>query len=405
MKPNDPGIREPYMLSGGRQVPSEIVDGRTVPGARPLPLTELERHYHAVSNFVRTFDIRPTDTVVMLTDRLLDPRVVSAISGLCTAQGVQPTIITSHTTQHFSIPEDVKPILEKASFVVSTWYCSVMDPYCVALRRDRGQRWVKITFFRNLDLLETPQARFPTEIISALIRATASRVPAKQDVRFSFSDARGSDLSIDLSAAMMPKNFDSSRWRGELSASLQGCFVHYLPIHGPNLYQRDLVVDRPDQIIPINGTLYAQCATAFPKPFQERVGVRFENDRVVDVSGSSPDAAILRDMLIGAQMTELGCGFNPKWPRHQVYPAGSNSPGALHFGLDMVKPSDFVRRMMPNWEEPPVHLDLVSFDCTAEANGKRLVTDGYLEALRDPEVVALASHYGDAVDLLENWPD
>lgn len=405
MKADDPGLREPYLLSGGRQVPREIVDGRTVPFAAALPLAELERHYHATSNFVRTFDIRPTDTVVMLTDRALDPRVVSAISGLCMAQGVQPTIITSHTTQHFSIPEDVKPMLEKATFVVSTWYCSVMDPYCVALRRDKGQRWIKITFFRNLDLLETPQARFPTPIVSALIRNTAARVPAGGDVRFSFSDARGSDLTIDLTAAMVKKNFDSGRWRGEMSASEPGCYVHYLPTHGPNIYQRDVVIDRPDQVMPVSGTIYAQCATAFPKPFAERIGVRFENDRVVEVTGHSNDAVILREMLIGGQLIELGCGFNPKWPRHQVYPAGSNSPGALHFGIDMVKPSDFVRRMMPNWEEPPVHMDLVSFDCTAKANDTPLVVDGYLQALRDPDVIALAEKYGDAVDLLENWPD
>ena len=42
---------------------------------------------------------------------------------------------------------------------------------------------------------------------------------------------------------------------------------------------------------------------------------------------ASPDAVILRDMLVGGVLIELGCGFNPKWPRHQIYPAGSNSPG------------------------------------------------------------------------------
>ena len=56
--------------------------------------------------------------------------------------------------------------------------------------------------------------------------------------------------------------------------------------------------------------------------------------------------------------------FNPKAPRHTVYPAGPNSPGALHFGIDLEKPNDYIRKKMPEWEEPPVHMDLVTFDST-----------------------------------------
>ena len=40
-----------------------------------------------------------------------------------------------------------------------------------------------------------------------------------------------------------------------------------------------------------------------------------------------------------------------------------------------------------------------------QAGGSRLITEGFLEALRDPAVVAMASSYGDPVDLLESWPD
>ena len=80
------------------------------------------------------------------------------------------------TSQVTEIPDAVRPILEQADFVVSTWFCSASHPYCIGLRR-KGQRWVKITFFRNLDLLHTPQARFPTELVGELIRATAARIP------------------------------------------------------------------------------------------------------------------------------------------------------------------------------------------------------------------------------------
>jgi len=50
-------------------------------------------------------------------------------------------------------------------------------------RRREGQRWVKITYFRDLDLLKTPQARFPIDVIGELIRATAKRYSARPRLR------------------------------------------------------------------------------------------------------------------------------------------------------------------------------------------------------------------------------
>jgi hypothetical protein len=43
---------------------------------------------------------------------------------------------------------------------------------------------------------------------------------------------------------------------------------------------------------------------------------------------------------------------------------GASTCGALHFGIDLVKRSDYIRRVMPDWEEPPMHMDLVTFDST-----------------------------------------
>ncbi|MCZ7596799.1 MAG: hypothetical protein M5U09_02110 [Gammaproteobacteria bacterium] len=37
----------------------------------------------------------------------------------------------------------------------------MIDPFAIRMRREHGQRWVKITYFRDLDLLATEQARFP----------------------------------------------------------------------------------------------------------------------------------------------------------------------------------------------------------------------------------------------------
>lgn len=385
-------------------VNAEPFAGVGLPTDSTLPTVLTGHYFEALENFCRTFAIRAGDRVVFLADRKLDPQVVSAISGLAKARGASSWVVMSETTQHTSVPDEVKPILERATFVVSSWFCSIIDPFCIALRK-RGQRWVKITYFRNLELLKTPQARFPIDLVGEIIRATADLYPRNTAFDLRLQDPRGSDLRIGFTADMGDKLLSSNRWRGQMTAEEPGSYVHYLPTHGPNLYDRTAVGDDDAVVVPVNGVVYPYWAVGFARPFSTRIGVAFENDRVVHVDGEGEESAVLRDMLVGGRLIELGCGFNPKAPRRTVYPAGSNSPGALHFGIDLAKPCDYIRRTMPEWEEPPIHMDLITFDSTATAGNQTLIDNGFLVALRATGVVAMAQRYGDPVDLLENWPE
>ncbi|MFK7966506.1 MAG: hypothetical protein AB8C46_21280 [Burkholderiaceae bacterium] len=375
-----------------------------LPTPNQLDTVATSQYFSALENFFRVFALRPEDNFLFLADDKLDPRVIHAICGLARSRGVEPRVLMSHTTQHTDIPDDVKPMLEKATFVVSTWFCSVIDPFCIKLRQG-GQRWVKITYFRNLDLLQTEQARFPIDLVGEIIRATAKRYPVGQDFNLHFTDPRGTELSIGFTADMRERLLQTTRWRGAMCCDEPGAYVHYLPCHGPNVYDRTSVNNDDSVLVPVNGVVYPQWAVGFEKPFDQRIGVLFRDDRVSDVQGDGELAEILRDMLVGGQLIELGCGFNPKAPRHTIYPAGSNSPGALHYGIDLAKPSDYIRRVMPDWEEPPVHMDLISFDSTLRAGSNTVIEDGFLSALRDPAVVEAAKRYGDPIDLLERWPD
>lgn len=365
----------------------------------PLPLnpniTDTVEFFQALDNFTRTFAFRRGDEVLMLADPLLDRRVIDAIRGHAKAKGASFRVYMETNSRVERIEDHVKPLLDRATFVVSSWFCSVFDPYCLARRRE-GQRWVKITYFRDLDLLKTPQARFPIEIVGELTRATARRFP-KGEFDLRFSDKRGTDLTIQFTEALSAKMFTSNRWRGKMTAEEDGCYVHYLASHGPNFW--DNTINMPAKI---DGVLYPQWAVGFPRPFDETIAVHFRDGVVTQVDGVSSDANILRDMLVGGSLIEGGgCGFNPKAPRHTAYPAGVNAPGALHFGIDLLKPADYIRKHMPDWEEPPVHVDLINLDCTVTAGANTLIEEGFLCALRDPEVVQLAASYGDPVELLE----
>ncbi|MGD9944123.1 MAG: hypothetical protein AB7L76_10875 [Burkholderiaceae bacterium] len=375
----------------------------------PIPvapnLTETKHFFQALDNFTRVMALREGDRVVFLADPLLDPRVIDAVIGIAKSRGASVRVYMEPDTQVASIPEEVHAMLRKATFVVSTWFCSILDPLSIELRR-KGQRWVKITYFRNLDLLHTPQARMPLDVVGEIIRCTARRYPTEGDFDVHFTDPRGSDFRIRFTQQMRKNHLATNRWRGQMTAEEDGCYIHYLATHGPNLWDYNSVNNDFSVVVPMEGVIYPQWAVGFARPFDERIAVRFDGDTVCAVEGESSEASILREMLMGGRMLEGGgCGFNPKAPRHTVYPAGSNSPGALHFGIDLARPSDYIRRVMPDWEEPPVHMDLITLDATVTIGGNKVIENGFLCALRDPEVVAMASRYGDPVELLEGFVD
>ncbi|EIF32010.1 hypothetical protein BCh11DRAFT_07580 [Burkholderia sp. Ch1-1] len=404
MKSEVRGSLEGYLMSGGQIVSFEELVGKALPDNRESDLTRLTNLLTATTYFSEFLNLKKGDVLVVLSDRLLDPRVIAAIRGVARARGVEPVVVTHHTSQVPAMPEWVKPLVEQATVVISTWFCSVIDPFNVLMRK-QGQRWIKITFFRDFDLLYTQQARFPFELVGELTKATARRYPKERPFDLTFSDSRGTDFRIGFTARMADKLMATNRWRGVISADEPGCYSHYLPTHGPNVYERGPCVDTEDQVVDMTGTIYPQWAVGFVEPFREKIGVRFDRDEIVEVTGRSVNAEILRDMLMGGKLIELGCGFNPKAPRHQIYPAGSNSIGALHFGIDLVKPSDYIRRTMPDWEEPPIHMDLVTFDSSVYAGETPLMIDGVLEASRDPVVREAAAAYGDPVELLDRWVD
>jgi hypothetical protein len=381
--------------------------GQGMPAVNALETVQTEQYFMALENMTRVFAIRPDDTLLFLSDPLIDPRVFHAIAGIARSRGVKPEMYQSSNWNSGIFPEELKPVYEKASFVVSTWFASIGDGYCLKVRQQTGQRTVKMTYFRNIELLRSPQARFPVELVGEITRATRDMYPSGQDFDLHITDARGTDWRAKFTPQMRENMLKSNRWRGQMTAEEPGAYVHWLPTHGPNVYDRSTLgkgKDRRDTRNDVNGVFYPQWAVGFPRPFEERIGVVFENDEIVQVKGNSEEAAILRDMLVGGVLQELGCGFNPKAPRKGIYPAGSNSPGALHFGIELAKPCDYIRKVMPNWEEPPIHMDLVSLDSTVVAGDNVLIDKGFLTSLRSPRVVEMAKHYGNHVDLLEAWP-
>ena len=365
--------------------------------------TRLRNRFQAITNMNRVFAIRPGEKVAFLTDPLLDRRVVDAISGIAYANGATVREFMWHSTRNTEIPPEARPLVEDSDFVVSSWFASTGCPFANKMRREKGQRWIKITFFRDLDLLDTPQARFPVDLVGEIIRATARLYPRGKAFDMRFTDPRGSDLNIKFTPKMTENLLGITRWKGINTGDTPGCYVHYLPTHGPNLYGNTAHKREPGVFAEMEGIIYPQWAVGFARPFDDKLGVEFKDDFIVKIHGKGREADALREYLIGARLNELGCGFNPKAPRYQVYPAGPNSPGGLHFGCNALKESAYLRRAIPNWEEPHIHMDFVTFDSTVTAGDTTILDNGFLMSLRDEQVVAAASRYGDPIELLESY--
>ena len=86
-------------------------------GLPPKPKFTDREWFQALDQFARVFAIRPGERVLMLTDPLLDTRVVDAVTGLARARGATVTQYMAPHTSLPGVPEAVKPIIEQADFV------------------------------------------------------------------------------------------------------------------------------------------------------------------------------------------------------------------------------------------------------------------------------------------------
>ena len=72
-------------------------------------------------------------------------------------------------------------------------------------------------------------------------------------------------------------------------------------------------------------------------------------DMMIEViQSAAPQAKAARVESLAAS-TALRAALSGRWvlPDPTTYPAGSHAPGALHFGIDLVKPSDYITCLMP----------------------------------------------------------
>ncbi len=82
-----------------------------LPPSLNTSITHTKHYFQALDNFCRVFAIRAGGSVLMLTDPLLDPRVIDAISGLAKARGASVTAYMAPSPRLARVPEELQPLL------------------------------------------------------------------------------------------------------------------------------------------------------------------------------------------------------------------------------------------------------------------------------------------------------
>src|ERR1700712_1921930 len=77
-------------------------------------LTQTRNYFQALDNFFRVFAMGEGERVLMLTDPLLDRRVVDAVSGLAKARGATVNVFMAPSTTLPRVPDEVKPLIAQA---------------------------------------------------------------------------------------------------------------------------------------------------------------------------------------------------------------------------------------------------------------------------------------------------
>ena len=302
------------------------------------------------------------------------------------------------STQIWSVPTK-QTAIEKATFVVSTWFASI-DPVCIKLRREKGQRWVKITYFRNLDLLLRRRRAFPVDLVGEIIRATARLYPRQRAISTCPSPTeRGTDSS-QFHARDGDQLHKDNRWRGgQWPTRRAATCITCRPMGRTSTAQPASA--RHERHMPATADLSAM-------GHRLRQAVRGEDRRRIQgrlCEGARPldDAEILRDMLVGVARSKSSAAATIPRRRasRSIRPAPTRR--ARCTSANELKERVHAARHAVLGGAARAH-GLVIFDTTVKAGNSTLIDNGFLMALRDPQVVAAAERYGDPVELLENFP-
>lgn len=384
------------------------------------------------------------DKVLLVSEATTDSLVIEAVRRAALEVGAEFNVILLHGYPHEDDPvklelvylcqdaHDLLPgwvwrAMEKSNIVAMGYGLDVHNSHNDIRRwfRERKVRMVRFPYFTR-EIFAMSDIDYPDEIFEALSRKVWDQVYGAKKIRI--TDPLGTDLTVEL---------DDDYWQNMLKV--------YSDFYGVSLTPDVPIFPGHIMVAPmISPSMRARgviVATALHGGLIPKTKIYVENGRFVRAEGQGSFTEYIgylnkrfKDITFpgapgaGANfLSEISIGTQPKvkrppWeglrglPKFWVFAESRKRSGVIHTsvgsptavigsaaGLGGLELFDFARRRGIT----PQHVDIELYHVTYYADGKKIIENGHLLALDDPEIRKIAAKYGDPDELLRaDWiPD
>lgn len=325
--------------------------------------------------------LKPGEKICIMGDRRIEADVIYGIIATAKMFDCDPYVCMVDEFEEWMVPETIAPAVLNANVVFHAWPAAA-GAFGAKMRRT-GARWISFGDLRTIEAFCSEGMRIPPVLLSKIVQTTWKMIDGGDPVKnVRITDAKGTDLSLELGAAQMEFQRKDARWAGELIADGPGKRAHLPLPHGPNL-----MTPSEHQNETINGVVMYDSITGFggaysgdygDSNFSQPVKVHVQNGAVTKVEGGWESRIVAELAKEGGHLAEIGLGFNPKVPSYNSRAtgmAGSSRSGSLHIATAGIGGE---------------HMDGCLFRATVVVNGTTIIDRGHLTALDDPEVQQMA---------------
>ncbi len=354
--------------------------------------------------------VRPGEIVTILTDTLVPDLVAEAVLAALIETGARPMVVTSEPPglrwrTGYEPPAPMRAAVYGADVVVqlksveAQAYPRLQETSCI----EHGVRWVKVPAANQPEVLASPFARFPYDVMQLMARKVfeqwtrGARVPGPAGKTIRVAAANGTDLTATydpryvINTGFVPAPLRPGQWNQlcgatvgiELFTAADGVVV-LDALHGEEEYK----------FLPPVGSDVVY-------PLSQPIRWIFEGKYAAIEGG--PEADVMRRIVSRAgtraarALCEIALGVNPKAPLNTL---PTRHAGVTHYAIGSTRG----RTPTTELEDAPVHTHGHIHRATIEVDGDLTIDNGRLLALDDPEVRDAASRHGDPDEILAEVP-
>ncbi len=354
--------------------------------------------------------VREGETVTILTDTLIPDVVAEAVLAAVVEAGARPAVFTTEPPglrwrEGYEPAAPLRAAVYGSDVVIqlksveAQTYPRLQETSCI----EHGVRWVKVPAATMPEVLASPYARFPYDVMALMTQkifeqwtwGARTPGPARKTIRVTAEN--GTDLTATydpryvVNTGFLPAPLRAGQWN-QLCGATVGIELFYDAngvvvldgLHGEEEYKA---------LPPVGSDVVY--------PLSQPIRWIFEG-KYATIEGG-PEAEIMRRIVdrAGTQaaraLCEIALGVNPKAPLGSI---PTRHAGVTHYAIGSTRG----RTPTPELEDAPVHTHGHIHMATVEVDGEPTIERGRLLVLDDPEVRATAAKHGDPEKIFGEVP-